>query len=78
MSDNNSCNNVRGNFKEVMKEKKLTDTKIWLYNCKPMSQDMQEINTVDAIISSTNFKAQFSLFINNMFVTLLSSTCFEH
>ena len=22
--------------------------------------------------------AQFSLFINNMFVTLLSSTCFEH
>ena len=30
------------------------------------------------IISSTNFNAQFSLFINNMFVTLLSSTCFEH
>ena len=29
-------------------------------------------------ISSTNFSAQFSLFINNMFVTLLSSTCFEH
>jgi len=29
------------------------------------------------IISSTNFNAQFSLFINNMFVTLLSSTCFE-
>ena len=28
--------------------------------------------------SSTNFNAQFSLFINNMFVTLLSSTCFEH
>ena len=28
--------------------------------------------------SSTNFIAQFSLFINNMFVTLLSSTCFEH
>ena len=25
------------------------------------------------IISSTNFNAQFSLFINNMFVTLLSS-----
>ena len=30
------------------------------------------------LISSTNFNAQFSLFINNMFVTLLSSTCFEH
>jgi len=30
------------------------------------------------IISSTNFNAQFSLFINNMFVTLLSTTCFEH
>ena len=30
------------------------------------------------IISSTNFNAQFSLFINNMFVTILSSTCFEH
>ena len=30
------------------------------------------------IISSTNFNAQFSLFINNMFVTLLSSTWFEH
>ena len=30
------------------------------------------------IISSTNFNAQFSLFTNNMFVTLLSSTCFEH
>ena len=29
------------------------------------------------IISSTSFNAQFSLFINNMFVTLLSSTCFE-
>jgi len=27
------------------------------------------------IISSTNFNAQFSLFINNMFVILLSSTC---
>ena len=26
----------------------------------------------------TNFNAQFSLFINYMFVTLLSSTCFEH
>ena len=33
---------------------------------------------LDRIISSTNFNAQFSLFINNMFVTLLSSTCFEH
>ena len=30
------------------------------------------------IISSTNFNAQFSLFVNNMFVTLLSPTCFEH
>ena len=30
------------------------------------------------IISSTNFNAQFSLFINNVFVTLLSPTCFEH
>ena len=30
------------------------------------------------IISFTNFNAQFSLFVNNMFVTLLSSTCFEH
>ena len=30
------------------------------------------------VISSTNFNAQFSLFINNMFFTLLSSTCFEH
>ena len=30
------------------------------------------------IISSTNFNAEFSLFINNTFVTLLSSTCFEH
>jgi len=29
-------------------------------------------------IECTNFNAQFSLFINNMFVTLLSSTCFEH
>ena len=29
------------------------------------------------IISSTNFNAQFSLFINNMFVTLLFSTCFD-
>ena len=29
------------------------------------------------ILLSTNFNAQFSLFINNMFVTLLSSTCFE-
>ena len=29
------------------------------------------------IISSTNFNAQFS-FVNNMFVTLSSSTCFEH
>ena len=28
--------------------------------------------------SSTNFNAQFSLFINNMFFKLLSSTCFEH
>ena len=34
--------------------------------------------TVSAVISLTNFNAQFSLFINNMFVTLLSSTCFEH
>ena len=31
-----------------------------------------------SVISSTNFNAQFSLFINNMFVTLLSSTRFEH
>jgi len=30
------------------------------------------------IISLTNFNAQFSIFINNMFVTLLPSTCFEH
>ena len=30
------------------------------------------------VISSTNFSAQVSLFINNMFVTLLSPTCFEH
>jgi len=30
------------------------------------------------IISSTNFNAQFSLFIYNMFVTLLFSTCFVH
>ena len=30
------------------------------------------------IIPSTNFNSQFSLFINNMFFTLLSSTCFEH
>ena len=29
------------------------------------------------IISSTKFNAQF-LFVNSMFVTLLSSTCFEH
>ena len=29
------------------------------------------------IISSTKFNAQFSLFVNNTFVTLLSSTCFE-
>ena len=33
---------------------------------------------IRGIISSTNFNEQFSLFINNMFVTLLSSTCFEH
>ena len=32
----------------------------------------------ERIISSTNFNAQFSLFINNKFSTLLSSTCFEH
>ena len=31
----------------------------------------------NSFISSTNFNAQFSLFINNMFVTLLSSTYFE-
>jgi len=30
------------------------------------------------ILQATNFNVQFSLFINNMFVTLLSSTCFEH
>ena len=30
------------------------------------------------VISTTKFNAQFSLFIKNMFVTLLSSTCFEH
>ena len=35
-------------------------------------------HTFYRIISSTNFNAQFSLFVNNMFVTLLSSTCFEH
>ena len=35
-------------------------------------------NSLHRIISSTNLNAQFSLFINNMFVTLLSSTCFEH
>jgi len=29
-------------------------------------------------IFSTNFNAQFSIFINNMFVTLLFSTCFMH
>ena len=29
-------------------------------------------------VNTTKFNAQFSLFINNMFVTLLSSTCFEH
>ena len=34
-------------------------------------------NGVSRIISSINFNAQFSLFINNVF-TLLSSTCFEH
>ena len=37
-----------------------------------------KVNLLSRIISSTNFNAQFSLFINNMFVTLLSSTCFEH
>ena len=37
----------------------------------------QKIENVKTI-SSTNFNAQFSLFINNTFVTLLSSTCFEH
>ena len=41
-----------------------TGVKVNLQNCR--------------IISSTNFNAQFSLFIKNMFVTLLSSTCFEH
>ena len=30
------------------------------------------------IISSTKFNAQFSLLTNNTFVTLLSSTCFDH
>ena len=35
-------------------------------------------NFLYCIISSTNFNAQFSLFVNNMFVTLLSSTCLEH
>ena len=34
-------------------------------------------NLNNRIISSTNFNAQF-LFVSNMFVTLLSSTCFEH
>ena len=36
------------------------------------------IKIKEQITSSTNFNAQFSLFIDNMFVTLLSSTCFEH
>ena len=38
---------------------------------------IKPFNTI-RIISSTNFNAQFSLLISNMFVTLLSSTCFEH
>ena len=35
------------------------------------------ILNLDDIISFTNFNAQF-LFINNMYVTLQSSTYFEH
>ena len=39
---------------------------------------MDFVKRLDILITSTNFNAKFSLFINNMFVTLLSSTCFEH
>ena len=53
--------------------------------CKEKCQRKQKreqlllnIRQVIRIISLTNFNAQFSLYINNMFVTLLSSTCFEH
>ena len=35
-------------------------------------------STFTDTILLTNLNAQFTLFINNMFVTLLSSTCFEH
>ena len=55
-------------------------------NCsKPCSIEIGRYNfeRVDrfmylGIISSTNFNAQFSLFFKNMFVAVLSATCFEH
>ena len=45
--------------------------------CNHRSRVTLQHTHIFRIISSTNFNAQF-LFINNMFVTLLSSTCFEH
>ena len=50
----------------------LTNKEIYAVVRKPT------ITETIRIISSTNFNAQFSLFVNNMFATLLSSTCFEH
>ena len=57
---------------------------VFLYRIRPEYWVMLVANKVNKIlfcyneknevISSTNFNAQFSLFINNMFVTLLSST----
>ena len=45
---------------------------------KKKEKERKKRTDIHRIISSTNFNEQFSLFINNMFVTLLSSTCFEH
>ena len=52
-----------------------------VYNifCRNISYQCDVFLTVHhRIISSTNFNAQFSLFVNNMFVTLFSSTCFDN
>ena len=51
---------------------------VWCLSCHWRWWDNSDKNCRSyRIISLTNFNAQFSLFINNMFVTLLSSTCFE-
>ena len=62
---------------QISDERDRLDKIIWSDEaCFKLSSHVNRHNC--RIISSTNFNAQFSLFINNMFVTLLSSTCFEH